>query len=535
MSEWQSAIVADDEDDWLRPINPAPNEPPQIPAPSSPPETAAPLVFRSHPHPAPSSPPGNRRPKSPPHHPRPQRPAPDSRPISPGRKQPPRSCLDPIPIPAPSSPPGNRRPRFPPHQPRPETAAPRLIPGIPAPSSPAPPLFPPRLGRPAIIPMPPHPHLAHPRRIIPPLHWPRPTPLLLPLALLTRPIPFVYFRPTPFKIPCSQLTFNSRSDFTARIKGRLCTSITLHLLRPPPLDAAPSPPTLLPPPLLPHRFDPSLCRHARHVPSRLAAASTLCAHPVWSPHSCRFPLLPQHLCPLRPLMRPRPHPRRHPRSVPPRPHAPLAPNSVIPVLGAVSVVPGSFYRVFFLVRPTTPPRLPSLHLPCRLPHVSPSVPRVHPPRTACYSLVRPSHYVAAVRPPHDAYLHSPCSLLSAALTTAATRTPIFSPPTWATSQLHASSAPPLHLPAAPLRACTTSTSPRYSPPYTWGPPVAYTSPAPVDPVDPSSGVGLGGHPFTPPRDAAPKSVFPAPSSPHSRNRTIALTNGVLGCGSIVNL
>ncbi|KAJ7874491.1 hypothetical protein B0H14DRAFT_3437654 [Mycena olivaceomarginata] len=141
--------------------------------------------------------------------------------------------------------------------------------------------------------MPPRPH------IIPPLHWPWPTPLLLPLALPARPIPLVYFRPTPFKIPCSQLTFNSHSDFTGNhadqgaVHQHHLSSATPTSTRHSSLAANPSG---IPPPLLPpHRFDPRLRRHARHVPSLLAAASTLCARPVRSPRSRRFHLLPQHL------------------------------------------------------------------------------------------------------------------------------------------------------------------------------------------------------------------------------------------------
>ncbi|KAJ7769711.1 hypothetical protein B0H14DRAFT_3509426 [Mycena olivaceomarginata] len=148
---------------------------------------------------------------------RPERAAPDPRPIIPTRKQPPRSCLhltspspphhprgkrrparipSPSPpfiptrkapphIPAPKSTPAKTRPRSPPHQPRPETAAPRLIPGIPAPSSPAPsaprPYSLPNNAAPGSSPCHPRlhdslpsPHIpTHPYRIIPPpLHRP---------------------------------------------------------------------------------------------------------------------------------------------------------------------------------------------------------------------------------------------------------------------------------------------------------------------------------------------------------------------------
>ncbi|KAJ7687471.1 hypothetical protein B0H14DRAFT_2653799 [Mycena olivaceomarginata] len=190
------------------------------------PETAAPLVFRS---------------PSPPHHPRPetaapktrpithtQRPAPDSHPISPARKQPPHSCLDPIPIPAPSSPPGNRRPArvyitspSPPHHPDPESAAPHPRPIIHArkdppqiPASSAPP----GNSRPAANPR-------SPRRIIPLPHQP-PTP--------------IRFRPTPPR----------HHPHVLRIHVNASPSAFTTLPVGPSLSAVPGPLS----PLIPHPF-----------------------------------------------------------------------------------------------------------------------------------------------------------------------------------------------------------------------------------------------------------------------------------------
>ncbi|KAJ7804013.1 hypothetical protein B0H14DRAFT_3486772 [Mycena olivaceomarginata] len=197
------------------------------------PESAAPLVFTSHiPNPRP-------------HHPRPESAAParvyitnpSPAPSAPPGNSPPHSCLDPIPIPALSSPPGKR---LPPH-PRSIIHARKDPPQIPAPSAPAPIPSQTRLPRD-------HLHAAPPScecrpsafTCLPTLTHTSPSDHSS-FALAPAPLPSFFLSPLPAPPNSFRLTFNSRSDFTVWIKG-LCTSITLRLLRPPPLDAAPSPP-----------------------------------------------------------------------------------------------------------------------------------------------------------------------------------------------------------------------------------------------------------------------------------------------------
>ncbi|KAJ7856275.1 hypothetical protein B0H14DRAFT_3448602 [Mycena olivaceomarginata] len=204
---------------------------------------------------------------------RPERAAPDPRPIIPTRKQPPRSCLhltspspphhprgkrrparvyitnpSPAPpgnsrptalphIPAPKSTPAKTRPRSLPHQPRPETAAPRLIPGIPAPSSPAPsaprPYLLPNNAAPGSSPCHPASMIHFPPRTSPhiPIRSSRP-PCTVPSSSSGFPAcpirhPFAHLRPIPFHF--SQLAPTAR----ARIKW-LCIGIMLLVRSPAP-------------------------------------------------------------------------------------------------------------------------------------------------------------------------------------------------------------------------------------------------------------------------------------------------------------
>ncbi|KAJ7300474.1 hypothetical protein DFH08DRAFT_908490 [Mycena albidolilacea] len=149
-------------------------------------------------------------------------------------------------------------------------------------------------------------------------------------------------------------------------------------------------------------------------------------------------------CVPRPIRRCPPARCRSCRCHPPRFRslAPRTGSAARPMPSCPSKAPGP---VATALGAATPPRLPSF----ATPPVSPA-PRLvlGPP---CICLVRrvtasyaPSYNVAAVHSPHDAYLHAPCSFSSAALPRAAPRASILSPPTWATSQLHASPAPPLH-------------------------------------------------------------------------------------------
>ncbi|KAJ7888871.1 hypothetical protein B0H14DRAFT_3429845 [Mycena olivaceomarginata] len=269
-------------------------------------------------------------------------------PRCPGRKQPPRSCLHHIPIPAPSSPLRKSRPRAPPHDPYPETAAPLVFryhphprpiiparkppPQIPAPSAPpgnSCPAANPRNPRPIIpCPISPRPYS------LPDLAAPRSSPCrpsaftCLPTLARTSPSDNPSFALAPAHSPPSSSGLtrppnsfrvfpphplqNSLLPANIQLPLRLYHAdqgaVHQRLLRPPPLDAAPLPPTVLgyhrrrcflialtrvraatPVTSCPASPLPRLCAH---VPSGPLAAATSC------PSTCARLSPTPLLCPL---------------------------------------------------------------------------------------------------------------------------------------------------------------------------------------------------------------------------------------------